>query len=365
MASMYVVIMAGGGGTRLWPLSRPDRPKPFLPLLGDETLLQATMRRLLDGDQLPLRPSDIAVVTDRRYGAMVREQLGTAVRIVTEPHGRNTAAAIGLATLTIDRPDDEVMLVLPADHRIDPAREGVFREVLRAAAEGLAGGTPFGIEDPMVTLGVQPTHAATEYGYLVPRFEDAAEIDGLVAYPLSDFEEKPVTSRARQLFESGGVAWNAGMFLWRRRAIRAALEKYTSLAMILAQGLRSEIALKAAYDRIQPLSIDYAVMEGAARDHRVVMASLDVGWTDLGGWPALLEALGHPAEGGVLALGQEAATTDEDLIVERAAEGLIVRPASDGTMTSERPVALLRGARGAMPLVQALLDRCAAAEARA
>src|SRR5215218_838950 len=245
---MYVVIMAGGGGTRLWPLSRPDRPKPFIPLLGEETLLQATVRRLLDGPELDgLRRSDIAVVTDRRYGSLVREQLG-GVRIVTEPHGRNTAAAIGLATLTIDRDDDDVMVVLPADHLIDAAREGEFRGVLRAAADRLAGAAPFGVEDPLVTLGVQPTHAATDYGYLVPRYEDGEEIDGLQVYPLRAFEEKPMATRARELFTSGGVAWNAGMFLWRRRAIRAALEKYTSLAMILGQGLRSEVAMKAAYD---------------------------------------------------------------------------------------------------------------------
>jgi mannose-1-phosphate guanylyltransferase len=362
---MYVVVMAGGGGTRLWPLSRPERPKPFLPLLGEETLLQATVRRLLDGPELgDLKRSDIAVVTDRRYGALVREQLG-GVRIVTEPHGRNTAAAIALATLTIDRDDDEVMVVLPADHRIDPEREGVFRGVLAAAADGLAGWSPFGVEDPLVTLGVQPTHAATEYGYLVPRYEDGEEIQGLQAYPLRAFEEKPEPVRARDLFDSGGVAWNAGMFLWRRRAIRAALEKYTSLAMILGQGLRSDIALRAAYDRIQPLSIDYAVMEGAARDRRVVMASLDVGWSDLGGWPALLQALGRPVDGGVLASGQEADTGEGDLLVERTADGLAVRAAPGGRMTAERPVALLRGAADALPIVQDLLDRCAAAEARA
>ena len=365
MVLMYVVIMAGGGGTRLWPLSRPERPKPFLPLLGDETLLQATVRRLVDGPELGLGPADIAVVTDRRYGALVREQLGSGVRIIAEPHGRNTAAAIGLAALTINRDSDEVMVVLPADHLIDPGREGAFRAVLRAAADGLAGASPFGVEDPLVTLGVQPTHAATEYGYLVPRYEDGAEVAGLLAYPLQAFEEKPVAARARELFESGGVAWNAGMFLWRRRAIRAALEKYTSLSMILTQGLRSEIALKAAYDRIQPLSIDYAVMEGAARDHRVVMASLDVGWSDRGGWPALMAALGHPVEGGVLTRGQTADTTDDDLVVEGTSDGLVVRAAPGGSMTSERPLALLRGARAATPLVQALLDRCAAAEARA
>jgi mannose-1-phosphate guanylyltransferase / mannose-6-phosphate isomerase len=361
---MYVVIMAGGGGTRLWPLSRPERPKPFLPLLGDETLLQATVRRLLDGPELPgLSLSDIAVVTDRRYGALIREQVGQ-VRLVTEPIGRNTAAAIALATLAIERDEDEVMVVLPADHRIDPAREGEFRGVLAAAASGLATGA-FGIEDPLVTLGVAPTHAATEYGYLVPRFEDVTRVGRLTAYPLRAFEEKPVAARARELFESGGVAWNAGMFLWRRRAIRAALEKYTSLPMVLGQAFQSEVALAGAYDRITPLSIDHAVMEGAARDRRVVMGSLDVGWSDLGGWPALLEALGRPIDGGVVNPGQATEISDGDLLVERQGMGLVLREAPTGTMIPERPIALLRGARDVQPLVQALLDRCAAAEARA
>lgn len=361
---MYVVIMAGGGGTRLWPLSRPERPKPFLPLLGDETLLQLTVRRLLDGPELEgLKRRDIAVVTDRRYGALIREQLGPAVRIITEPHGRNTAAAVAMATLAIERPEHEVMVVLPADHRIDPEREGVFRQVLADAAAGLATGA-FDVEDPLVTLGVQPTYASTDYGYLVPRFEAGATVRGLDAYPLRAFEEKPVPSRARELFESGGVAWNAGMFLWRRRAIRAALEKYTPLPMLLGSALGSEIALKGAYDRMQPLSIDHAVMEGAARDRRVVMATLDVGWSDLGGWSALLEALGQPIEGGVVNSGQSAETAEGDLIVERLAGSLVIRDAEDGTMTPERPVALLRAAREARPLVQALLDRCSAAEGR-
>jgi len=361
---MYVVIMAGGGGTRLWPLSRPDRPKPFLPLTGERTLLQLTVDRLVGPPELDgLSLSDIAVVTDRRYGALVREQLG-AVRIIAEPVGRNTAAAIALATLTIDRPEHDVMVVLPADHRIDPEREGVFRSVLASAAADLAAGSPFGVADPLVTLGVQPTGPATEYGYLLPRYEAAERIGGLQAYPLQAFEEKPAPARARQLYESGGVAWNAGMFLWRRRAIRAALEKYTPLPMLLETSLGSEVALNAAYDRIQPLSIDHAVMEGAARDHRVVMAALDVGWSDLGGWPALLDALGVRVDGGVVSPGQPADTTEDDLLVQSEGSGMVVRQAQAGTMTSERPVALLRGARDAQPLVQALLDRCAAAEAR-
>lgn len=364
MAAMYVVIMAGGGGTRLWPLSRPDRPKPFLPLLGDETLLQTTVRRLLDGPELGLTPADITVVTDKRYGALVRQQLD-GVRLLTEPHGRNTAAAVALAVFAVERPEDEVMLVVPADHRIDPAREGLFRQVLADAADGLAAADPFGIDGPLVTLGVQPTHPATEYGYLLPRYEDGERIKGLQAFPLRAFEEKPVTARARELYESGGVAWNAGMFLWRRGAIRAALEKYTSLPMLLGPAHDSALALAGVYDRIQPLSIDHAVMEGAARDRKVVMAALDVGWSDLGGWTALLGALGATVDGRVLSPGQAAEVSEGDLIVEREADRLVVRPGPPGTMTSERPLALLRGGGEAEPLVRSLLDRCAAAEARA
>ena len=356
--------MAGGGGTRLWPLSRPDRPKPFLPLTGDETLLQATVRRLLDGPELAgLDLPSIAVVTDRRYAALVREQLG-GVRIVSEPTGRNTAAAVALAALAIDRDDDEVMLVLPADHLIDPAREGRFRQVIGDAAAGLATGA-FGVESPLVTLGVHPTHPSTDYGYLVPRPDDGQQVLGLSAYPLRAFEEKPLAARARELLETPGVAWNAGMFLWRRRAIRAALERYTMLTSVLEPALVSEAALADAYGRIQPLSIDRAVMEGAARDRQVLMASLDVGWSDLGGWPALMGALGHPGEGYVAQPGQAFDASERDLLVVSEGGRMVVRQGEAGRMVPERPVAVLRGARDAISVVQDLLDRCAAAEARA
>lgn len=360
---MYAVILAGGGGTRLWPLSRPDRPKPFLPLLGAETLLQATVRRLLDGPELGLTRADVAVVTDRRYLALVRRQLGD-VRVLAEPQGRNTAAAVALAAIALDRPEDEVMLVLPADHRIDPAREADFRRVL-AAAGRLAAEGGVGIASPLVTLGVRPTHPATAYGYLVPAVEEEAEVAGLRAWPLRAFEEKPAAARARALLDGGGVAWNAGMFLWRRAAIRAALERYTSLETLLGGAVGSEVALAAAYEAIQPRSIDTAVMEGAASDRRVAMAALEVGWSDLGSWTALLEALGVPAEGSVLAPGQTVPVGEADLVVDREPAGPVIRPAAAGTITPERPMALLRGARPHEAVVRALLDRCAAAEAGA
>jgi mannose-1-phosphate guanylyltransferase len=348
--------MAGGGGTRLWPLSRPDRPKPFLPLFGEESLLQSTVRRLA-GAELGIGPDDVFVVADRRYGHLVQEQVDA--RLVVEPSGRNTAAAIALATVAIERPDDEVMLVLPADHHI--ADEAKFRQVLRAAHDEMAMGGAFELEAPLVTLGIRPTRPATEYGYLLPDL-DRRHRGAIVAYQLRAFEEKPEPPRAVQLLNEPGVAWNAGMFLWQRGAIRAALEKYTPLMLMIGQAYGSDIALTSAYERIQAISIDHAVMEGAAADHQVVMGALDVGWSDLGGWTAILGGLGIGGEGIVLQPGASVETDDGDLVVERQDGRLVAGPAPDGTMAPQQVVALLRGAAGRRAVVQELLDRCAAWE---
>lgn len=356
---MYVVIMAGGGGTRLRPMSTEARPKPFLPLLPTgETLLQRTIARLRGPE---LGPIDVYVVAAAAYVPLIEVQV-PGVPVVVEPEGRNTAAAIALAALAVDRDDDDVMLVLPADHRIDPGREGLFREVLRRAADGLATGA-FGIESPLVTLGVQVTRPATEYGYLRPDAARPERINGLDAHPLLAFEEKPTPERAEALRAQSGTAWNAGMFLWRRRAIRSALDRHAPDVLAgVARGLASG-DLAAAYASTPARSIDYAVMEPAAAAGSVVMAAMDVGWTDVGTWPALLEVLGaRGVSGGVIEPGKVTETSGDDLLVERGAGGLEVRAASGGTITAGRPVALLRGARSAEPLVRALLDRCAAAE---
>lgn len=361
---MYAVILAGGGGTRLWPLSRPERPKPFLPLLGDESLLQRTVRRIgpLVGD------GDVYCVVDRRFGHLVREQVPD-VGLIVEPSGRNTAAAIALATAVIDRPDDEVMLVLPADQSIDDEEE--FRSVLTVATQRLTV-SAFEVEDPLVTLGIRPDHPSTHYGYLVPDTMRGGTISGVRAYPLLAFEEKPVETRARELFNTPGTAWNAGMFAWRRRAIRAALEKYTPLMMLLEPAATSELALAAAYDRITPISIDYAVMEGAAADHRVVMGSMDVGWSDLGSWSALLAALarlsGSPlgsATGRVVQSGETIEVGPDDLIVRPIDGRLAADAPAGGTIVADAVWAHLAGARHLEAEVRSLLDRVAHQEDRA
>jgi mannose-1-phosphate guanylyltransferase len=347
---MYAVIMAGGGGTRLHPLSRPERPKPFLPLLGERTLLQATAARL--------PTDDITVVTDRRYERLVREQLPD-VGLVVEPMGRNTGAAIALATVAIDRPDDEVMLVVPADADIDPARDGVYMDVLRAAGDHLATGS-FDIESPLVTLGTQMTRPSTDYGHLLPWLERGADVDGLRAYPLKAFEEKPKPARAEELFGLEGVAWNAGIFLWRRRAIRAALQRFSGLVQLLEPAIGAPALLAHAYEQLKPISIDYLVMENAARNGEVVMGTMDVGWSDLGSWTALLTAIGARGNGAVVQPGETVTVEDGDLVVRRVDGRLgVIAPPERGSMTAAQPIAVLRGAAPDLDLIEALIRRCA------
>ncbi len=347
---MYAVIMAGGGGTRLHPLSRPERPKPFLPLLGELTLLQATAARL--------PTDDVTVVTDRRYERFVRDQLPNA-DVLIEPMGRNTAAAIALATSAIDRAEDEVMIVVPADAHIDPARDGVYRDVLRAAADHLATGS-FGIDAPLVTLGVHVADPSTAYGYLIPDVASREDVQGLDAYRLLRFEEKPTADRAADLLKEPGVAWNAGIFVWRRRAIRAALTRFTGLLQTIGPMADSPAMLERAYESIQrAVSIDVAVMEGAARDHQVVMGSMDVGWSDLGSWTALLAAIGARGEGGVVQPGETVTVEDGDLVVRRLAGRLgVIVPPERGSMTAAQPIAVLRGAAPDIEAIRALIARC-------
>ncbi len=355
---MYVVIMAGGGGTRLWPLSTPERPKPFLPLLGERSLLQLTVDRLLAGDELGVQPSDVTVVAAASFAHLVRAQV-PGVASLEEPEGRNTAAAIALAAVAIDRPEDEVMVVLPADQVIE--KEGLFRAVIADAEAGIARGA-FGLDAPLVTLGVQTSRAATEYGYLIPKPGPGLEVHGLRAHHLERFEEKPTAKRAEQLRRQEGVAWNAGMFLWRRRSIRTALSAFAPDILAGIEGGLAHGDLAQAYAAVRSSSIDYAVMEPAAAAGLVVMGAMDVGWSDLGSWTVLLETLGGVGVGRVVQPGETAEAAPDDLVVERVDGRLVLRDGPGGIL-AQAPVALLAGARPARDVVEALLERVARQEA--
>ena len=278
---MYAVVLAGGGGTRLWPLSRPERPKPFLALLGHETLIQQTVDRLA-----PLvTPQDVYVIAERRHLPLVAEQLPgvPAANLIGEPVGRNTAAAVALAAESIDRPADEVMIVLPADAYI--ADEAGYRAALAAAAELATSGS-------LVTLGVMPAGPEASYGYVVAK-PPATTVAGRPTFAVDRFVEKPPADLAAELIATGLASWNAGIFIWTRGSIRDHLARHAPdilgpIRAICATGTLAD--LDAAYPSIRATSIDYAVMEPASFEGAVAVVPMDVGWSDLGSWSALRDA---------------------------------------------------------------------------
>jgi mannose-1-phosphate guanylyltransferase len=295
---MYAVVLAGGGGTRLWPLSTPECPKPFLKLLGDESLIQGTVARLS-----PLvQPSDVYVIADRRHLALVAEQLPSipAGNLIGEPMGRNTAAAVALAAEAINRPDDEVMLVLPADAYI--ADEAGFRDALAAAGEVARGGL-------LVTLGVTPDRPETGYGYVLAQPPER-EVAGRSTFAVQRFVEKPTVERAQELLATGLASWNAGIFAWTRATIRDRLTRYASdivepLRAVCATGTLAD--MDAIYPTVRATSIDYAVLEPASLAGDVAVVPMSVGWSDLGSWAALRDAwretAGEAPSGATVGLG--------------------------------------------------------------
>jgi mannose-1-phosphate guanylyltransferase len=281
---MFAIVMAGGAGTRLWPLSRRGSPKQLLALTGDTSLLQQTVARL--GDLL--KPHDIYVITSQAHVRATRDQLPQlpADNVLGEPLARSTAVAAGLASVLARRESDEVALVLPADHHVaDPeAFTAALREAARAAERGY-----------IVTLGVVPAQPATGYGYIkVGESLHPASSTALV----DRFVEKPDPERARSFLAEGGYLWNAGIFVWRVYAFRQALERFQpALAEALDRvaqvprlpGYMSEV--REILEPIPAITIDVGIAEPAAAEGRVAVVPLSAGWSDIGSWSALLEAL--------------------------------------------------------------------------
>ena len=252
----YAVVLAGGGGTRLWPLSSPNRPKPFLPLLHGRSPLAVTLERLAPLVSI----DDTYIVVAASQVQLVREcapQIA-ADHILAEPVSRNTGAAVALAVATIDRADDAVMLVIPADHAVHDA--DAWRTALAAAADHAGRET-----GALYTLGVVPTRPETGFGYIVADGER-----------VSRFTEKPNREEAERLI-AAGARWNAGTFAWRRDSARAALQRF---APALINGIGE-------YSTVPAGPIDTFVMEPAAAAGLVRTLPLDCGWSDIGSWGEL------------------------------------------------------------------------------
>ncbi len=285
------VMLAGGRGTRFWPRSRAGTPKQLLNIVGSQTMVRQTMARLS-----PLfAPRHTWVVTNKEQARAVRRELREVPQsqVLAEPVGANTAAAIGLAAIHLIREhDDALMAVLPSDAYIADA--AAYRTLVRAAL-GLAR-TP----GRLVVMGILPTRPETGYGY-IERGGVRSRARGVEVYAVRRFTEKPALADARKYLESGNYLWNAGMFFWRASTFMEDLRRYLPATHAGLQELAKSIGTRryiAAADRIYPrlqnVSVDYAVMEPATREHgesRVAVIPADVGWSDIGSWAAVYELL--------------------------------------------------------------------------
>ena len=301
---MYAVIMAGGSGTRFWPLSREKMPKQLLKICGEDTLIQQTVNRIL-----PLiDPENVFIVTNQSLADEIRVQLNAAFErtwennIILEPEAKNTAPAIGLAALHIERIDpDGVMIVLPADHYIQ--KNADFIQLLNKAGEAAR-------NDYLITLGIMPDRPETGYGYI--KAGDALEGAGGKRQGAKDegvfnveaFEEKPDLETAKEYVKNGGYFWNSGIFVWKASTLLQEMEKHLPS---LYQGVlkikknigtnKESDVIKEIFRKLEPISIDYGVME---KTDRAAIIPADIGWSDVGSWTALDEVTAKDQEGNIV-----------------------------------------------------------------
>lgn len=312
---IYPVLLCGGSGTRLWPLSRKSYPKQFAKLMGDESLFQASARRFSgSGFAAPV------VVTGDAFRFIVTEQLAAvevaAKGVVIEPEGRNTAPAVLAAALWLEAQDpDAIMLVAPSDHVIPDAT--AFREAVSAALPRARAGD-------LVTFGITPDRPETGYGYLALGAE--ADPTAQTPQPLRAFVEKPDANRAAEMVADGSYLWNAGIFLFSAKAIIAA---YTRLAGEMHTAVKAAVENASSdlgFTRLDPapwsqadeISIDYAIME---RAENLAVMPFSAGWSDLGGWDAVWAETGPDADGNVASRGATAIDCT-DTLLRSETEGL-------------------------------------------
>lgn len=336
---LHCVIMAGGAGTRFWPASRKALPKQLLRLVGERTMLQATVDRL----EGLVPASDCLVVTSGLLEQAVRSQLPLIppAQVIGEPCKRDTAPAIALAAALIAREDPEaVMVVLPSDHVIAPV-DSFQRAIL--AAVGLVEAN----RQSLVTFGVRPTYPAEIFGY-IERDETRPVETVFPAWQVRRFREKPTAATAAGFLKAGGFYWNAGIFVWRAATILEALDRFEPG---IAQPIRELVrlwgrpgfdqAFADCYESLKGKSIDYAVLERHA-DVRVIEAPFQ--WDDLGSWQSLARLRGEDGDGNTIDARHLGLRTsrcivrgpDDHLIVTLGTSDLIVVHTADATLVANR-----------------------------
>lgn len=336
---LHAVIMAGGGGTRFWPRSRTIRPKQFLSLGGDRTLLQQARDRI----EAQTTPDRTWILTSAAHVEETARQLPELPRdrIVGEPCGRDTAACIGLgASLIVRRDPSAVMLVMPADHVIEPVQE--FRRAIHAA-ERVAEEHP----NALVTCGIPPTFPSTGYGY-IHRGADEGQRQGVPVYRVQQFREKPDAETAERFLASGEYFWNGGIFVWKAATILRELRERQPKLFAAVQRIaeewdspRRDEVLRREYENLEKISIDYAVMEKAPE---VYVVQAPFRWDDVGSWLALERMNPQDAEGNtVLATHAGIRTTNcvvvgdvQRLIATIGVSNLLIVQDGDATLVADR-----------------------------
>ena len=320
------VILAGGAGARLWPLSTVDAPKHLLPLLGEETLFDETLRRV--GNRTLFEAP--MVVANVRQAEALRALLAgiDGARLLLEPVKRDSGPAIALAALVAG--DDELLLVCPSDQHI--ADVAAFEEAVRRAA-------PVAADGAIVTFGIEPDHPATGFGYVEA---GRAADDGL--FEVARFVEKPPVDQAEAMIAAGGHYWNAGIFLasaatWRAAFAAHAPDMLDAGRAAFEQSVTEGIAIRVgeqAFARSPSQSIDYAVMEKA---QRVMVVPVAMGWSDVGSWQSVHEAAAHDADGNSVAPGNRAFGSTATLI--RSSGPRVAAIGVDGLVIVATPDAVL------------------------
>ena len=340
-AKCYTVIIAGGQGTRFWPLSRSQKPKQLLKIFGAKSLIQETAERV---QSLAGRARTLVITVADQTVALARELRSLPRKnFIAEPQGKNTAPCIGLAALEVMARDPAaLMVVLPADHWV--ADGGAFRRVLQAAI-ALARR-----HDELITIGIRPAYPETGYGYIVK----GTTLDGTRAYRVKHFKEKPSAAIARRLIRRGAL-WNSGIFIWKAATLLELMQRYRP---DIAEGLESirraarggslsrpTRALRAAIGRVYKdlpsISIDHAVLEKAGSEQRVLTIEADFGWSDVGSWAAAHRMLRQDRDGNA-GNGKWLGFGAKNCFVH-APDRLVVLLGLEDTLVVDTPDALLVG----------------------
>jgi mannose-1-phosphate guanylyltransferase/mannose-6-phosphate isomerase len=335
----YAVILAGGTGSRFWPFSRELEPKQFMKVVGEESLLQATVQRLKG----LVEPRRIYIVTNNAYFYEIKAQV-TRFRIpeeniILEPQGKNTAPAIGLCARLIGRMDrDAVLMVFPADHYIRNA--GSFRSTLKKAIACAKNGS-------LVTIGIRPANPSTGYGYI------RVSGRGKECYGVDKFLEKPDSHKAEKYFRDRKFFWNSGMFVWKASVFLQEVRKYLPGLYANLQKIDSAGNIAGVWPKIEPISVDYGIME---RSRKIVLVPASFYWTDLGSWDALAEISPKDGKGNIC--GNDTLNLDSrGVCVFSRGNRLVSTIGMNNVVIADTPDALLVCDKNRTQDVRRLVDR--------